>query len=187
MNDGIDGRQFTNAPEGEKDGLAELADLAEQLVLAEKEAEKRRKALKAAENAVVLLAEKEIPQLIEELGMPIPPEGLKIPTRRGFSIVVKESVKIECPKYRMPALVRWLDENGEAGMVKRQISLAFNREQSEEAARLRDELSGKYPAVESKETVHAQTLGAWVRRRLEAGEEVPDCVSLFFARKATVV
>lgn len=185
--DGFDGRGFAVRSEEGQDGLETLADLAEQLVRLDAVVEERREALAQAEKSARILSEELIPKIVEELGMPIPPEGLKIPTRRGFSILVKEYVSASCAKDRMPALIAWLDANGESGMVKREIKLAFNRDQGEEAIALRDELRGRYPAVDANETVHALTLKAWVRRRLEAGEDVPDVVALNVARKATVV
>lgn len=169
------------------DGLTQLAALAEQLVELDKVVHAREVALIAAKSRLQLLSTKTIPQKIESLGIPIPPEGLTIPTRNGPSIRVKEEVHGSCSKANMPELVRWLDENGESGMVKRAVSLVFNREQSTEALELCDKLRKKYPMVDTKETVNANTLKAWVRRRLEDGENLPDVVSFEITRRAKVV
>ena len=176
-----------NTHSEEQDGLEKLAELANELVRLEKAVETKREELAAAERRHKIMATKTIPELVVELKMPIPVEGLTIPTRHGFSIRVKEEVHGDCSKANMPTLIKWLDANGESGMVKRELNIAFNREQSAEALKLRDELRGKYPAVDSKETVHKGTLKAWVRRRLEAGENLPDVVSWEITRKANVV
>lgn len=171
----------------EQDGLERLANLADELVELEKAVEAQKERLAAAERRAKFMATKTIPELVVELGMPIPVEGLKIPTRHGFSIVVKEEVHGDCSKANMPTLIKWLDANGESGMVKRELSLAFNRDQSEKAIELEKKLRPEYPMVESKETVHKGTLKAWVRRRLEAGENLPDVVTFEITRKAKVV
>jgi hypothetical protein len=172
---------------GEKDGMEQLTDLAEELVDLDLEVRRKEEELAAAKKRANFMAAERIPKLIEEFGYVIPAEGLKIPTRRGFSIVVKEEVHGGCSKVNMPALIAWLDANGESGMVKRQLSLAFNREQSDQALELEARLRPEYPMVESKETVNTNTLKAWVRRRLEAGENLPDVVTFEIVRKAKVV
>jgi hypothetical protein len=177
---------FSTQP-AEQDGLERLAELASELVELEKAVEAQKEQLAAAERRAKVMSTKTIPELVVELGIPIPAEGLKIPTRHGFSIVVKEEVHGDCSKANMPALIKWLDANGEAGMVKRELSLAFNRDQSEKALELEKKLRPEYPMVESKETVHKGTLKAWVRRRLEAGENLPDVVTFEITRKAKVV
>ncbi len=71
------------------------------------------------------------------------------------------------------AAIDWLSENGADPMIKTQIYLDFGKQEKEQADRVIRSLkkAGFVPSVQMG--VHPQSLLAWVRQRMAAGEAVP--------------
>jgi hypothetical protein len=166
MNDYTD---YVDAPEG--DGLAELRRLADELDEAERELRRAEVALKEAQSRVKELSEETVPAKMQEVGL----ESLKTPA--GFTVEIKEDVFAHISKANEAAAFRWLEDNGHGGMIKRHVIVMFNKDQEAIACNLEHELSDKFPGVTQKRQVHAGTLRAWARSRLEEGDDVP--VDLF--------
>lgn len=184
MSETVDARYF-QAPEDRDDAMGRITAAAERLVEAQDAVEAAQKGIEAAAAKVKRIND-EIVAAIEDLGIVIPEKGWEFPTRSGRSVLVKESVHGSCSKANQAALIAWLDGNGESGMVKRKLTLEFDREQSEEAAELREKLKEKYPFIDSQEAVNANTLKAWIRRRVKAGGSVPDVVSIEVVKQVSV-
>ena len=158
-------------PTPEGGDLATLSKLAQELRAAQRAAESQELELKRAYARVTYLSTETIPELMAELGMK------KFETTSGLKIELVKKVHASITQTNLTAAHSWLEENGHGGMIKREIVVAFNREQEEEAKELQDQLRGEYPGVKSKEAVHNSTLKAWVKNRLKAGEHVPDSIS----------
>jgi len=156
------------------DTLAEIQALADQLEDAQAEIAKAEKALEIAQNKEKLISEDLIPQLLEERG--INPDNLRVTTKSGFTLEMKEFLSASVAQSRMPAFIAWLEANGHGGMVKREIIVAFNQDQEAAASELREKLRKEYPGVKSSGKVHPMTLKSWVKGRLDEGEDVPESV-----------
>lgn len=147
-----------------------------QLAVAQKEAE-----LKEANRTVARLLEEDIPSIMDEIGSD------KVTTPNGHVVSVKADPKASVTQDRMPLFVKWLDERGHGGMVKRDLIIAFSKDSQEEANALMERLRMDGKPVKLKPSIHWQTLNKWARDRLEAGEEVPmHLVEIFDRRVATV-
>ena len=157
--------------------IQRLAQLAEELFDAQQTAKKAEEALARAQAEVQRLEEQEIPALMDDLGME------RFTTASGFSVSVEPSVHASISEANREAAIRWLEEHGEGGMVRRDLILGFNAEEEDQIARLRNEV--EYPSKIVR-NVHPSTLRAWVRRRLEEGEEVPNTISTHVVRKAVI-
>lgn len=113
------------------------------------------------------VAERDLPELMAELGL------TEFRTERGLRISIKETVRASIPDGRREDAMRWLDDNGHGALVKRMVSVSFNREQAEEARKLMEQISGEFPTAREERKVESATLRAFIRQELEAGHDIP--------------
>lgn len=157
-----------------QDALAQLTALCAQLRDAERELTAAEKQVKDREADIRRLTEEDIPALMTELGVE------KIVLASGEQIKVALEVYAQIPKDSKEAAFAWLEENGHGGLIKTDVSVAFGREELPKAQALAVKLAeeGLEPMIER--TVHAGTLKAFIKERLNAGATVP--LELFGAR-----
>ena len=67
----------------------------------------------------------------------------------------------------------WLEDQGHGGLIKRTVSVAFNRDQENEAVKLMDELSSEFSGVSQDHKVESATIRAFIREQLEEGVDFP--------------
>lgn len=67
----------------------------------------------------------------------------------------------------------WLRDHGYRDLIKRALSMEFGRGEDKIAETTKAALRGLGLVVADKETVHPSTLKAFVKERLEAGDEFP--------------
>jgi hypothetical protein len=109
-----------------------------------------------------------LPAMAEEMGLQ------KFTTSDGLDVAIKEEIEAHVNKANQPTAFKWLEDNDHGGLIKREIKVSFNREQAEAAKALMAELAPKYAGVAEKQTVHPQTLKAWVREMLGKGAALPE-------------
>ena len=160
--------QLTSLVAAAREAQAELAEA--QAVLKEKETALKR------------LIEEDIPTLMtDQLGI------RKLTMDDGQQVEVKDDVQASIPKEYESAAFAWLEENGYGSLIKATVSVEFGREEISEAHRLMMTLdqNGFLPVL--KQSVHWQTLAAWLREMLRDARDIP--LELFGARplkKATI-
>lgn len=111
----------------------------------------------------------------------------EVKTPDGVRVQIKEDVESNISQERKTAALTWLEVNGHAALIKRNITVAFNREQSEEASKLVQELAKTYPGVDLDSKVHPSTLKSWVKAMLEEGKPFPlDLFGVFRRRTAKI-
>jgi hypothetical protein len=147
--------------------LALLADLAGALNAAELEAAKLTEQLAAAQAKVTDLAERQIPELMDGLGLKT------FTTKAGFRVDVKRTIRASIPAARKDEAMRWLDDNGHSGLIKRSVLVAFDREQEKDARKLEQQLGKKFENVKTELKVESSTLRAFIGEQLAAGAAVP--------------
>lgn len=157
--------QFVEQPSG--NDLAALSRLVDELADAENNVAVLEAKLEAARGRVTDLAERQIPEVMDNVGI----ESFK--TTSGFEVKVSKKIRASIPAANKSAAYDWLDQNGHSGVIKRSIAVAFTREQQEEAQALRDDLSEKFENVREERKVEPSTLAALIREQLEVGAEIP--------------
>ena len=146
--------------------LSRLQELAEEQARAEAEVARIEAELTRAREALTDIAERQLPELMDEFGL----ETFK--TRSGLNIKIKEIIRASIPKARAASAFAWLKEHGHAAMIKRVLSVSFGKGEDEQAEELLEQLSSEYE-IDDKASVHPQTLSAWVKEKLERGDEIP--------------
>lgn len=159
----------------------DLSRLGEELRQAQAELETQELQLKRAKERVEDLSEKIIPELMDKLGFQ------EFVTNSGFRIKITENVYVSVSREKRSAVIKWLDDNGHGGMVKRNVTIAFNRDQEDRAKKLLTDLSKDYPGVKEESKVEPSTLRSWVTKRLESGLDVPlDLINVHTAKIAKI-
>lgn len=154
--------------------LDQMAALARAMVDADASVEQAEASLKEAKERARILREETIPSAMQELGL----EELKLDT--GQKLSVKQDVYASIPSAQKDAAFQWLEDNGFGGLIKVEVAADFRKGEADQAAELFKELQQRGLQVGLDQSVHAQTLKAFLREQLAAGTNVP--LDLFGAR-----
>jgi len=163
------------------DGLAVLSQLAVDLNQADLAVARREEDLRKAQQVATDLSERQIPELMDSLGIET------FTTTAGLKVTVGRTIRASIPAAQKEQAMAWLDEHGHGGLIKRSVVVAFNREDEAQAKRLAENLQETYGSVKSDQKVESSTLRAFIAERLKLGEDIP--LALFGAweqRKAKV-
>lgn len=147
--------------------LANLARLAHLLGLANKRIADLEEEVAKAKKEAQGIAERDIPELMDHLGLKT------FTTSNGFRIDVKKVIRASIPAGNKERAMRWLDENGHGGLIKRTVQVAFSRDQEQQARALGAELEEQFDSVSTDLKVESATLRAFIREQLEAGQDIP--------------
>jgi hypothetical protein len=175
----LDYSQFIE-PKADEDALARLSKLVDELDRTERRILELQAETEKAGARRKKLAEEDIPELMQSVGQ----EVLRVPS--GATVQLKKVVHASILDQNKPAAFRWFEENGHGDMIKRNVIVAFNREQEAEAKTCVEDLKKKYPQVQVKRDIHWMTLNSWVRSRLSEGKEVPALVATHDATVAEI-
>lgn len=156
-----------------------LTMLADELFDAEAEVQRLNAELQTAQKKVQRLSEIDIPEAMDDLGVD------EIKTKSGLTVKVSDDVKAGNLK-RLPGL-SWLREHGEGGCIKTNVLVPFAKGSDADADEFLERLRGEGIAAEKSAEVNHMTLKSIIRKKLEAGEEVPlEILGAFQFRKAKI-
>jgi len=147
------------------DGLSAVAAAAAALKAAQAKIEDLKQQLKAAVAAELKIACEELPAAMSALGM----QEFTLTT--GEKITVKEEVHCDITGPKEEAAFAWLRAHEFDSIIKRQLVAAFGAGDDALANETYELLREKLPEdteLVSKQFVHAQTLKAFVKERLNA-------------------
>lgn len=161
-----------------EDAFAKLDEMVKELVAATLRVEKCQAELKDAQADLRQLEEYDVPEYLESIGL----ESCR--TSAGLKVEVVKKIRASIGDRKVQAF-RWLIDNGHGGIIKRTVEVAFNTDQGDAAEELLEELRDRNcgAGVRQEMKVEASTLTSFVRRRLEAGEEVPADIFGVFEQK----
>jgi hypothetical protein len=164
--------------------LNDMSQLARHLADAERTTEEAEEALKKAKAKEATLREETIPNAMFELEL----KELKLST--GEKISIKQDVFASIPEDKKQFCYDWLKENGFGGIIKFVVGVAFGKAPDDEEGRKAHEekiekliegLIEQGHEPEISESVHAQTMAAFLREQIATGN--PDFpLDLFGAR-----
>ena len=161
----------------------ELLSLARKLQAAELEHQAVEATLKEKAEAVRVLAEELIPQLMEELGMS------RFDTSDGTTILLREQVFARVEPERKGEVHDWLEDQGGEHLVKRTVELRFDKGEGTLQRALISRLSQDSDLVQRISTtrkVEPSALTGYVRSLLAQGQEVHEAILLNRVREAVV-
>ena len=172
----------TSAAEAVSDtGLSSVATLARRIRDTEDEIAKAEEFLKERKAKLIKMTDEDLPAVMEEL-------GLKAFTLEdGSKIDIKPLYGASIPGARKEEAFEWLRENGFDDIIKNDVICTFGRGEDDKAAEFAKAARERGLSPEQKQLVHAQTLKAWVRERVENGESFPmELFGAFVGQRATI-
>ena len=173
------------------DSAKSLSDKVIELKNIEDEIGNAEKSISQLKEKARNLSEFEIPKMMQEMNI------TKLKLKDGESVEVKPFYYASVAQGRgedessffdrKNKAFNWLRENGLGDIIKNDVTVTFGRDEDNKAmayATLAKE-QGFEPV--QKETVHAITLKALVRERLEAGHEMPSDLFKIYAGNSTKI
>jgi len=139
--------------------VQQLKDLADEIANAEAGVKK----LKEKANVI---SQFEIPQMMEEMNIK------KLKLKDGETVEVSNFYSVSIVD--QDAAFKWLRENGRGDIIKNDITVTFGRGEDNKAAQYAVLARGQGFEPVQKIGVHAQTLKATLRERVESGLDLPS-------------
>lgn len=147
-----------------------------------KDIAKTEEFLKQLKDELRRVVEQDLPEAMDEVGM------TKFELEDGSKIEVKNFYSASIPEERKEEAFNWLKENDFDGMIKAEIKVSFGKGEFEIAQEFLQFIRGfnqKAISPEYKESIHWQTLRAWVKEQVESGAAIPlDMFGAFIGRQA---
>jgi uncharacterized small protein (DUF1192 family) len=163
------------------DGLKSVASLARRIRDTEDEIAKAETFLKQRKETLLQLTDQDLPAILEEMGLK------SFTLDDGSKVEVKPLYGASIPAARKQEAFDWLRENGYDDLIKNNVICSFGRGEDEKAAEFAEAARERGLSPEQKQDVHAQTLKAWVRERVEGGDSFPmDLFGAFVGQRATI-
>ncbi len=148
-----------------------IADLCKKQIELEKEVDRLNELLAETQKKLSSIREHDLPDAMAEAGV----SELKL--KDGAKVTVQPFVGAHITEAKKRDAHQWLDENGHGGLIKRELTFKFNREDTAWEKMMEQYSAMGWTNYKLKEAVHPQTLKAFVREQVEKGSDIP--VSLF--------
>ena len=162
-------------------GLKTVAEIAREVSEKEKKINGLEKELKDHKKELLKLTDEELPNILNELGI----TSFKL--EDGSTISVKQTYGASIKVENRPSAYCWLRENGYDDIIKNQIICTFARGEDEKANSFKETAEREGYLPHQKTEVHPQTLRAFVKERVENGEEFPmDLLGVFIGQRAII-
>lgn len=185
------------APASKQD-LGALGALAQKLVDLEREIESDEEKLKQKKQDLKMLAEQDIPDMMQEIGvqrLELTDGSLieiknviqaSIPSQSAIDRAKEESKRAELVVLQQQCF-GWLRENGGADLIKNTVEVQFGRDEDKNCQQFTNSLREQGLNHKRATTVHPGTLNSFMRERIEGGKEVPmELFRVFTGRRANI-
>lgn len=158
--------------------MQRLNTLVHEQLMAEDEVAKAENALATAKKKLARLSEYVIPDVMEEMGI------TEYKTNDGLTIKLKQAIRASIAEVNRSDAFGWMTDHDHEAMIKTSIviekpALLDDFENADELKEALQLVMDNLPSSENK-SIHSSTLSAFVRDKLEDGEEIPlDTFSVF--------
>ncbi len=156
------------------DKVLRLKDLEDEIANAEASINKLKEQAR-------ILSQVEIPLMMQEMHI------TKLKLKDGESVEVKPFYSASISPENQEKAFEWLRNNGLGDVIKNDITVTFGRGEDNKAAEYAVLARGQGFEPVQKVGVHAQTLKAVVRERIESGQDMPSDLFKTFAGNQTKI
>lgn len=163
------------------DGLRTVAEIARAVRQKEEELQNLELLAKKAKAELLKLTDEDLPNLILELGVRefTLEDGSKVELKTTYGAHIKVDNRDEA--------FAWLKKAGHDDIIKNVTSCQFGRGEDDRAVDFVKLAESQGLPVTQKRDVHPSTLKAFVRERVEAGDDFPmDLFSAYIGQRATI-
>jgi hypothetical protein len=163
------------------DELANVSSLAQKQINLTNEVSQIEDMLKAKKEELRLVQEQELPDALSEVGL------TQIVLSSGEKISLSEFYSAHISKANQQQAYQWLIENGHEGIIKNEVSLKFNRGESQIVDETVLALKSRGLSPEVKQSIHPSTLKAFVKEQLTTGNDIPtEPFGIYIGTKANI-
>ena len=148
-------------------GLTSLASLARKIQEEEKNIATLEETLKEAKKKLLKLTDEDMPAVMQEVGMN------KFELDDGSTVEVKPTYGASILVDNRPQAYEWLRENGYDDIIKNNVIFSFGRGEDDKASAFKAFAAKEGYVANQKTEIHSQTLRAFVKERVEAGDAFP--------------
>ena len=137
--------------------------------------------LKDEKKSLLKMTDEDLPSILSEIGMS------KFTLDDGSEVNVKQTYGGSILVENRQKAFEWLRENGYGDIVKNKISCQFGQGEDDEAHSFVRMAQGQGYVTDQKEEVHPQKLRAWIKERVEAGEDFPmELFGAYIGQRAVI-
>ena len=137
--------------------------------------------LKEAKKELLRISDEEIPNLMTETGL------ASIKLDDGSSLESKNIYGASILVANREKAYDWLREHGHDDIIKNKVVATFGRGQEDDAKVFMRVAYDNGVATDQESKIEPQTLKAWVKERMEAGEEFPtELFGAFMGQRAII-
>ena len=163
------------------DNIQSLADQVEALEFVIKNIEGAEDNLKDLKKKRDHISGEVIPTMMSEMGL------AELKLHDGSHLKVSTSYKAHISEANKEQAFNWLRDNGLGDIIKNEISVSFGRNEDNKAADYAELAKGQGFQPTQKMKVEPMTLKALVRKRAEAGKDMPtELFGIFSENKTTI-
>ena len=154
------------ATEGE---LSRIATLVGAYQRALDEVSRLEESLKEAEKMRDRLSSLDIPNAMDEAGMS------EITLRDGSKVKIESVTRGHITKANQEAAFQWLQDNGYGDIIKAELKVGVGRGETDQLADLAEVVMSEFGwSPDVKQSIHPQTLYAFIRERRAEGDDMPE-------------
>lgn len=151
----------------DQSGLQTVASIARSIRQKEEQVEALEAQLKDAKRDLLKLTDEDLPAMLAEMGL----SAFRLDD--GSMVEVKQTYGASIRVADRPAAYQWLRDHGYDDIIKNTVAVSFGRGEDDKARDFTEvaQKSGFFP--EQKEEIHTSTLRAFIKERVESGDEFP--------------
>jgi hypothetical protein len=123
--------------------------------------------LKKEKNALLKMTDEDLPTMLTEIGFS------SITLDDGSNVTVKQTYGASIRIDDKPQAFEWLRDNGYDDIIKNQVMCIFGRGEDDQASAFKALASQQGLVAEQKTDIHPQTLRAFIKERVENGDDFP--------------
>ncbi len=171
-------------PKASNSQLAEIGDLCGEVIRLQDSIDNLTNAIAGYKKELLTITADKLPAAM------IAARTNSFTTTDGVEIGLKDVLSGSIPKEDLVAraeAIKWIKSSGAKDLIKTKLEAAFNTGDVKTVAAAKTALKALKVPFNIKEDIHPQTLYAYVRGRLEHGQDVPlDLLGLYSAKHAII-
>lgn len=161
--------------------LTTVAGMARAIRDKEKAVADLEQTLKEEKKALLKMTDEDLPTMLAEIGL----TSMKLDD--GSEVTVKQTYGASILVDNRPAAYDWLRDHGYDDIIKNTVACQFGRGEDDQASAFKAIAEKQGYLAEQKTEIHPQTLRAFVKERVESGDEFPmELFGAYIGQRAVV-